>query len=129
MNYSLPLEEVLPCLCLQVGALLGTVGTQREVAGLPPRVVGTMWPAPGTQWSWLGREVTSMGTLNCFSALCSSLQVWLEIQDPLRATLCPFSHGTRTWGGTSMGALGHAGTEGLRCTETPGAPTQTPLPV
>lgn len=32
MNYSLPLEEVLPCLCLQVGAPLGTV-----------------WPAPGTR--------------------------------------------------------------------------------
>lgn len=32
MNYSLPLEEVLPCLCLQVGA--------------PP---GTVWPPPGTR--------------------------------------------------------------------------------
>ncbi|KAM9182242.1 interleukin-17 receptor C [Mergus octosetaceus] len=40
MNYSLPLEEVLPCLCLQV---------------------------------------------------------WLEIQDPLRATLCPFSHDAAAW--------------------------------
>ncbi|XP_068551077.1 interleukin-17 receptor C [Anas acuta] len=40
MNYSLPLEEVLPCLCLQV---------------------------------------------------------WLEVQDPLRATLCPFSHDAAAW--------------------------------
>ncbi|OXB78677.1 UNVERIFIED_CONTAM: hypothetical protein H355_002642 [Colinus virginianus] len=40
MNYSVPLEEVLPCLCLQV---------------------------------------------------------WPEIQDPLRATLCPFSHDAAAW--------------------------------
>ncbi|XP_051644478.1 interleukin-17 receptor C isoform X1 [Manacus candei] len=40
MNYSLPADEVLPCLCLQV---------------------------------------------------------WLETQDPLRATLCPFSHDAKAW--------------------------------
>ncbi|XP_069722237.1 interleukin-17 receptor C [Phaenicophaeus curvirostris] len=40
MNYSLPAEEVLPCLCLQV---------------------------------------------------------WLETQDPLRASLCPFSHDAEAW--------------------------------
>ncbi|XP_033921748.1 interleukin-17 receptor C [Melopsittacus undulatus] len=40
MSYSLPAEEVLPCLCLQV---------------------------------------------------------WLETQDPLRATLCPFSHDAEAW--------------------------------
>lgn len=31
MNYSVPADEVLPCLCLQVGAWPGTVG----VAQLP----------------------------------------------------------------------------------------------
>ncbi|XP_057261517.1 interleukin-17 receptor C isoform X3 [Pezoporus wallicus] len=28
---------------------------------------------------------------------CLCLQVWLETQDPLRATLCPFSHDAKAW--------------------------------
>lgn len=42
MNYSVPLEEVLPCLCLQVGAALGAAGTQREV-GRCHHLSGASW--------------------------------------------------------------------------------------
>lgn len=42
MNYSVPLEEVLPCLCLQVGAGLGAAGTQWEV-GRCHHLSGASW--------------------------------------------------------------------------------------
>ncbi|OXB66258.1 hypothetical protein ASZ78_000683 [Callipepla squamata] len=49
-----------------------------------------------------GRVVTASGPMNYSVPLeevlpCLCLQVWPEIQDPLRATLCPFSHDAAAW--------------------------------
>ncbi|XP_010725233.2 interleukin-17 receptor C, partial [Meleagris gallopavo] len=49
-----------------------------------------------------GRAVTASGPMNYSVPLeevlpCLCLQVWPEIQDPLRATLCPFSHDAAAW--------------------------------
>lgn len=49
-----------------------------------------------------GRAVTASGPMNYSVPLeevlpCLCLQVWPEIQDPLRATLCPFSHDVAAW--------------------------------
>ncbi|XP_021265701.1 interleukin-17 receptor C [Numida meleagris] len=49
-----------------------------------------------------GRVVTASGPMNYSVPLeevlpCLCLQVWPEIQDPLRATLCPFSNDAAAW--------------------------------
>uniref|UniRef100_A0A8C3K7P9 Interleukin-17 receptor C/E N-terminal domain-containing protein n=1 Tax=Calidris pygmaea TaxID=425635 RepID=A0A8C3K7P9_9CHAR len=49
-----------------------------------------------------GRAVTASGPMNYSLPAdevlpCLCLQVWPEIQDPLRATLCPFSHDSEAW--------------------------------
>lgn len=51
------------------------------------------------------RSLSQHSYLSCLSP---HSQVWPEIQDPLRATLCPFSHGTFTLRLGSRG-LGHRG--------------------
>ncbi|KAM9272188.1 interleukin-17 receptor C [Cariama cristata] len=52
--------------------------------------------------SGLGRTVTASSPMNYSLPTdevlpCLCLQVWLEIQDPLRTTLCPFSHDAEAW--------------------------------
>ncbi|NWW43844.1 I17RC protein, partial [Pedionomus torquatus] len=49
-----------------------------------------------------GRAVTASSPMNYSLPAnevlpCLCLQVWLEIQDPLRATLCPFSQDSEAW--------------------------------
>ena len=106
MNYSLPADEVLPCLCLQVGAQPGTVG----VAGLPPKQRGSGYCVPPSGiLRGPAKSRSQHGYPKSFFFFSfSPTQVWLETQDPLRATLCPFSHGTRVVG------LGWAGGPGCR---------------
>ncbi|XP_075288755.1 interleukin-17 receptor C [Opisthocomus hoazin] len=69
-----------------------------------------------------GRMVTASGPMNYSLPAdevlpCLCLQVWLETQDPLRATLCPFSHDAEAWErlwARSRLVL-HAGTQALSC--------------
>ncbi|XP_042692177.1 interleukin-17 receptor C, partial [Centrocercus urophasianus] len=87
---------------LQVSPGLTAVLVEVQVATVELNYTLRLYHTHSHGASGSGRVVTASGPMNYSVPLeevlpCLCLQVWPEIQDPLRATLCPFSHDAAAW--------------------------------